>query len=73
MGDTAAESSSQALERFLAAELEALGLEAPSDDVEYMARFIEEDGLEADEKIEGVKGMLEGVVEGVSYIFVGSR
>lgn len=34
--------------------------------IEYMARFIEEEGLERDEKVEGVKGMLEGVVEGVS-------
>jgi len=31
-----------------------------------MARFIEEEGLERDEKVEGVRGMLEGVVEGVS-------
>ena len=32
-----------------------------------MARFVEEEGLEREEKIEGVKGMLEGFVE------VGSR
>ena len=36
--------------------------------IEYMARFIEEEGLERDEKVEGVKGMLEGVVEGVSSV-----
>jgi hypothetical protein len=30
-----------------------------------MARFIEEEGLERVEKVEGVKAMLEGVVEGV--------
>lgn len=31
-----------------------------------MARFVEED-LEREDKIEGVRGMLEGVVDGVSY------
>jgi hypothetical protein len=30
-----------------------------------MARFIEEEGLERDEKVEGVRGMLEGVLEEV--------
>jgi len=30
-----------------------------------MARFVEEEGLEREEKVEGVRGMLEGVVEGV--------
>lgn len=60
-----AESSSQALEKYLAAQLVDLKLDVPSDDVEYMARLVEEDGLEVDEKVEGVKGMLEGVVEGV--------
>jgi hypothetical protein len=34
-----------------------------------MARFVEEEGLEREEKVEGVKGMLEGVVEGVSGTF----
>lgn len=34
-----------------------------------MARFVEEEGLERDEKTEGVKGMLEGVVEGVSTLY----
>lgn len=29
---------------------------------------MEEEGLERDEKIEGVKGMLEGVIEGVSTL-----
>lgn len=60
------ESSGQALERFITAQLEALSLTVPSDDVEFMARFVEED-MEKDEKLEGVRGMLEGVVEGVSY------
>lgn len=32
-----------------------------------MARFVEEEGLEREEKIEGVRGMLEGFVE-VSWI-----
>lgn len=58
-----AESSSQALERYLAEQLAGLSLEVPSEDVEFMARFVEEEGLESDEKVEGVKGMLEGVVE----------
>jgi hypothetical protein len=31
-----------------------------------MARFVEEEGLEKEEKVEGVRAMLEGVVEGVS-------
>ncbi|ORX37363.1 hypothetical protein BD324DRAFT_625852 [Kockovaella imperatae] len=58
-----AESSSQALERYLSEKLSSLSLQVPDDDVEYMARFVEEEGLERDEKIEGVRGMLEGVVE----------
>lgn len=32
-----------------------------------MARFVEED-LEREDKVEGVKGMLEGVVEDVSVL-----
>ncbi|KAK1925704.1 hypothetical protein DB88DRAFT_484831 [Papiliotrema laurentii] len=64
MSESPAESSSQALERFLSAQLAGLSLTVPSDDVEYMARFVEEEGLEREEKVEGVKGMLEGVVEG---------
>lgn len=35
-----------------------------------MARFVEEDGLEREEKVEGVRGMLEGVVEDVSWPLV---
>jgi hypothetical protein len=35
--------------------------------VEYMARFVEEEGLERVEKVEGVKGMLEGVAGEVSH------
>ncbi|RSH92046.1 hypothetical protein EHS25_009417 [Saitozyma podzolica] len=62
MADHDAESSSQALERYITAQLAALDLDVPSDDVEYMARFVEEEGLERVEKVEGVKGMLEGVV-----------
>jgi hypothetical protein len=58
-----AETSSQGLEKFLTAQLEGLGISIPSDDLEYIARFVEEDGLEVDEKVEGVKGMLEGLVE----------
>lgn len=61
------ESSGQALERFITAQLEALSLSVPADDVEFMARFVEED-MEKDEKLEGVRGMLEGVVEGVSCL-----
>lgn len=33
-----------------------------------MSRFVEEDGLERSEKVEGVRGMLEGVVEGVGLL-----
>lgn len=58
-----AESSSQALERYLRQQLDDLKLEVPQDDMEMMARFIEEEGLERDEKIEGVQAMLEGLVE----------
>lgn len=59
-----AESSGQALERYISEKLLALSLSVPSDDVEFMARFVEED-MEKDEKLEGVRGMLEGVIEGV--------
>ncbi|WWC58847.1 uncharacterized protein I303_101391 [Kwoniella dejecticola CBS 10117] len=59
-----AESSAQALERYIAEQLTGLSISVPQDDVEMMARFVEEEGLERDEKLEGVKGMLEGVVEG---------
>ena len=31
-----------------------------------IARFVEEEGIERDEKIEGVRGMLEGYLEEVS-------
>ena len=31
-----------------------------------MARFVEEEGLEPEEKVEGIRGMLEGIVEDVS-------
>ncbi|WVF70454.1 hypothetical protein IAT40_005244 [Kwoniella sp. CBS 6097] len=59
-----AESSAQALERYILDQLSSLSLMVPQDDIEMMARFVEEEGLERDEKLEGVKGMLEGVVEG---------
>lgn len=59
----AAESSSQALERYLTDQLDSLEIEVPQDDLEMMARFIEEEGLERDEKIEGVRAMLEGMTE----------
>ncbi|WWC66152.1 uncharacterized protein I206_100053 [Kwoniella pini CBS 10737] len=59
-----AESSAQALERYITEQLTNLSLSVPQDDVEMMARFVEEEGLEREEKLEGVKGMLEGVVEG---------
>ncbi|WWC99941.1 hypothetical protein V866_006850 [Kwoniella sp. B9012] len=59
-----AESSAQALERYISEQLSGLSLSVPQDDVEMMARFVEEEGLERDEKLEGVKGMLEGVVDG---------
>ncbi|WVQ97457.1 hypothetical protein IAU59_004570 [Kwoniella sp. CBS 9459] len=58
------ESSAQALERYIVDQLSSLSLSVPQDDIEMMARFVEEEGLERDEKLEGVKGMLEGVVEG---------
>ncbi|OCF34050.1 hypothetical protein I317_03908 [Kwoniella heveanensis CBS 569] len=58
------ESSAQALERYILDQLSSLSLSVPQDDIEMMARFVEEEGLERDEKLEGAKGMLEGVVEG---------
>lgn len=58
-----AESSSQALDRYLKNQLDELNIEVPDDDLEMMARFVEEEGLERDEKIEGVRAMLEGLVE----------
>lgn len=58
-----AESSSQAIERYLAEQLAGLKLDVPAEEVEFMARFVEEEGLEVSEKVEGVRGMLEGVVE----------
>jgi hypothetical protein len=35
----------------------------PEDDLEMMARFVEEEGLEKDEKVEGVRAMIEGFVD----------
>ncbi|KAK8866157.1 hypothetical protein IAR55_001308 [Kwoniella newhampshirensis] len=59
-----AESSGQALERYIVNQLASLSISVPQDDLEMMARFVEEEGLEREEKVEGVRAMLEGVVEG---------
>ena len=40
-----------------------LAIEVPEDDLEMMARFVEEEGLEKDEKVEGVRAMIEGFVD----------
>ncbi|KAH8077861.1 hypothetical protein HD553DRAFT_166857 [Filobasidium floriforme] len=48
------------LESFISAKFTALALSIPEDDVEYIARLVEEEELEDDDKKEGVKGMLEG-------------
>ncbi|BEJ16948.1 hypothetical protein CspHIS471_0603490 [Cutaneotrichosporon sp. HIS471] len=52
-----------ALERFIADKFAAMSLSVPSDDVEMMARFVEEDGIDREDKVEGVRGMLEGALE----------
>lgn len=66
MSDGEAESSSQALEAFLTGQLAKLSIQLPKDEIEFMSQFLEEEGMERADKIEGVKGMLEGVIEGVS-------
>ncbi|KAI5452165.1 hypothetical protein NCC49_001103 [Naganishia albida] len=48
------------LEDFISEKLSALKLEIPADDVEYIARLVEEEELEEIDKKEGVKGMVEG-------------
>ena len=58
-----AESSGQALERFMKERFGVLAIEVPEDDLEMMARFVEEEGLEKDEKVEGVRAMLEGFAD----------
>jgi hypothetical protein len=58
-----AESSGQALEKILKQQLSELSIEVPEDDLEMMARFVEEEGLEKDEKVEGVRAMLEGFAD----------
>jgi hypothetical protein len=58
-----AESSGQALERFMKEHFTVLAIEVPEDDLEMMARFVEEEGLEKDEKVEGVRAMIEGFVD----------
>ena len=58
-----AESSGQALERFMKEQCDALSIEMPEDDLEMMARFVEEEGLEKEEKVEGVRAMIEGFVD----------
>lgn len=62
-GNEGAESSSQGLERFLKKQLDDLNIELPEDDLEMMARFVEEEGLEKDEKVEGVRAMMEGLID----------
>ncbi|WVN89166.1 uncharacterized protein L203_104382 [Cryptococcus depauperatus CBS 7841] len=57
------ESSEQALERFVARQLEGLSLSAHQDDVVMIARFVEEEGIEPEEKIEGIKSMLDDIVD----------
>jgi hypothetical protein len=58
-----AESSGQALERFMKEQFSVLAIEVPEDDLEMMTRFVEEEGLEKDEKVEGVRAMIEGFVD----------
>ena len=58
-----AESSGQALDRFMKEQFDALSIEVPEDDLEMMARFVEEEGLEKEEKVEGVRAMIEGFVD----------
>jgi hypothetical protein len=58
-----AESSAQALERFMKEQFDTLSIEVPEDDLEMMARFVEEEGLEKEEKVEGVRAMIEGFVD----------
>ncbi|KAG7532223.1 hypothetical protein FFLO_03691 [Filobasidium floriforme] len=53
-------SEPETLESFISAKFTALALSIPEDDVEYIARLVEEEELEDDDKKEGVKGMLEG-------------
>ena len=36
--------------------------------VEYIARLVEEPDMDRDDKIGGIRGMLEGVVDGVRAI-----
>ncbi|KAJ9098657.1 hypothetical protein QFC21_004305 [Naganishia friedmannii] len=52
--------ATQTLEDFISEKFTALKLEIPSDDVEYIARLVEEEELEEIDKKEGVKGMVEG-------------
>ncbi|KAJ9122532.1 hypothetical protein QFC22_001961 [Naganishia vaughanmartiniae] len=52
--------AAQTLEDFITEKFTALKLEIPSDDVEYIARLVEEEELEEVDKKEGVKGMVEG-------------
>jgi len=58
-----AESSGQALERYMKEQFGVLAIEVPEDDLEMMARFVEEEGLEKAEKVEGVRAMIEGFVD----------
>ncbi|KAJ9094123.1 hypothetical protein QFC19_008075 [Naganishia cerealis] len=54
--------TTQSLEDFISDKFTALKLEIPSDDVEYIARLVEEEELEEIDKKEGVKGMVEGFI-----------
>jgi hypothetical protein len=65
-----AESSGQALERFMKEQFSVLAIEVPEDDLEMMARFVEEEGLEKDEKVEGVRAMIEGFVDVRLFLFI---
>ncbi|GMK54132.1 hypothetical protein CspeluHIS016_0107180 [Cutaneotrichosporon spelunceum] len=56
-------SETPTLESFIATKFAALHLAVPPDDVEMMARFVEEDGIERADVADGVRGMLEGAVE----------
>lgn len=62
-----AEDAGAALEQFITSQFAGLSIDVPLDDVEMMARFVEEE-LEREDKVEGVRGMLEGVVEVSSVV-----
>ncbi|GHJ87447.1 hypothetical protein NliqN6_3849 [Naganishia liquefaciens] len=53
---------SPSLEDYITERFTALKLEIPADDVEYIARLVEEEELEEMDKKEGVRGMIEGYI-----------